>query len=68
MHFWNNLHQVLKIDWKAKQFKVLGAIKPKGLNKTAKSSCGHICPRDENLSFISNYIIWELNFSNKYVS
>ena len=33
--FWNNLHQVrLKsIDWKSKQYKALGAIKPKSLNR-----------------------------------
>ena len=36
--FWNNLHQVLSKskDLKAKQFKVLEAIKPKGLNRIAK--------------------------------
>ena len=35
MHFWNNLHQVhsKSKDWKAKYLKVLGAIKPKGLNQ-----------------------------------
>jgi len=40
MRFWNNLHQVRSKskDWKAKEFKVLGAIKPKGLNRIAKIS------------------------------
>jgi hypothetical protein len=35
---WNNLHQVRSKskDWKAKKFKVLGAIKLKGLNMIAK--------------------------------
>jgi len=36
--FWNNLHQVRSKskDWKAKKFKSLGAIKPKGLSRIAK--------------------------------
>ena len=38
--FWNNLHQVrskLK-DWKAKQFKVLGEIKPKAHKREVNSA------------------------------
>ena len=36
--FWNNLHQVRSKskDWKAKKFKVLGAIQPKGLKRKPK--------------------------------
>jgi len=36
--FWNNLHQVRSEskDWKAKYFKLLGAIKPMGINRIAK--------------------------------
>jgi hypothetical protein len=58
-HFWNNLHQVhsKSKDWKAKYLKVLGAIKPKGLNRLAKISYGHLYLREENVSFINNYII-----------
>jgi hypothetical protein len=36
---------------------VLGAIKPKGLNRRAVICQGHICLREENLSLINNYII-----------
>ena len=38
--FWNNLHQVRSQskDWKTKQFKVLGTIKPKTLNSTMADS------------------------------
>jgi hypothetical protein len=59
MRFWNNLHQVRSKskDWKAKYFKDLGAIKPKGINRIAKIGYGHIFLREENLSFINNYII-----------
>jgi hypothetical protein len=36
--FWNNLQQVLSKskDWKANNFKVLAAIKPKGILNIAK--------------------------------
>jgi len=54
--FLNNLHQVRSKskDWKAKLFKVLGAIKPKGLNRIAKIGYGHLC--------LSHYIItsWQM--------
>ena len=45
---------------KPKKKKKLGARKPKGLNRTAKISKGHLCLREENLSFINNCIIEEL--------
>jgi hypothetical protein len=41
-------------DWKANLFKDLGEIKPKGINRIAKIGQGHLCPREEKLSFISN--------------
>jgi len=34
----------------------MGAIKPKVLNKMAKIGYGHLCLREENLSFDNNYI------------
>jgi hypothetical protein len=37
--------------------KVLGASKPKGLNRIAKMGLSHLCLREENLSFNNNYII-----------
>ena len=39
--------------------KVLGASKPKGLNKIVKIGQAnlHVCLREENLSFDNNYII-----------
>ena len=55
--FWNNLHHVRSKsrDWKAKYFIVLGAIKPKGLNRMVKIGEGHPCLSEEKLSFINNY-------------
>jgi len=47
--FWNNLNQVCS---KAKQFKVLRAIEAKGINKISKTGCGHLCLKEENVSFI----------------
>jgi hypothetical protein len=38
-------------DWKGEQFKVLGAIKPKGLNRIAKFGQDHIFTREQNFSF-----------------
>jgi hypothetical protein len=38
----------------------LGAIKPKGLNRITKIGYGHPCMKEENPSFIKNYIIQEL--------
>jgi len=32
----------------------LGALKPKVLNRIAKIGSGHLCLREENLSFINN--------------
>ena len=57
--FWNNLHQVRSKSkaWKAKYLKILGAIKPKTLYRIAKIGYGHLCLREENLSFINNYTI-----------
>ena len=37
--------------------KDLGASKPKGLHRIAKIVYGHLCLREENLSFINNYSI-----------
>ena len=34
----------------------MGTIKPKGLKRIAKIGYGHLCLREENLSFINNYI------------
>jgi hypothetical protein len=34
-----------------------GARKPKGLIRIAKMDQGHICPREEKLSFDNNFII-----------
>ena len=36
--FWNNPHQIRSKskDWKATQLKVVGATKPKGLNRIAR--------------------------------
>jgi hypothetical protein len=50
----HTLQQVLSKwkDWKTKNFKVLGAIKPKVLNRMAKLNYGHLWLREENLSFI----------------
>jgi hypothetical protein len=42
--------------------KCLGAIKTKGLNRTAKIGYGHLCLRMENLSFDKNYIIRNCKF------
>jgi hypothetical protein len=38
--FWDNLYQVhsKSKDWKAKEFKALGAIKPKGRNQDSQKS------------------------------
>jgi hypothetical protein len=43
--FWNNFHQVRSKSnvWKAKEFKVLKAIKAKGINRVVKIGYGHIC-------------------------
>ena len=58
--FWNNLYQygqARKIG-KPNNLKFLGVIKPKeGLNRVANISKGHLCLREENLSFINNHII-----------
>jgi hypothetical protein len=35
--------------------KCLGAIKPKVLNRIAKIGYGHLCLREENISFDNNY-------------
>jgi hypothetical protein len=35
----------------------LEAIKPKGINRIAKIGYGHLCLREEDLSFIKKYII-----------
>jgi len=43
----------------------LRAIKPKGLNGIVKLGYGHLCLREENLSFIINYIKLYL-FSRRY--
>ena len=65
--FWDNLYQVhsKSKDWKAKEFKALGAIKPKWRNQDSQKSAkpGHLCLKKENLSFINNYIIKELYIS-----
>jgi hypothetical protein len=37
-------------------FKLLGAIKLKGLNRIAEISYGHPCLREESLSFDKNYV------------
>ena len=58
--FWNNLHQVhSKPKYLKAKLKVLGAIKPKGLNRIANIWWGHLCLREENISFNNNYIIKE---------
>ena len=47
---------------------VLVAGIPEGLNIIPKISHGHLCLREENLSFDTNYIILEtVNFNNKYI-
>jgi hypothetical protein len=62
--FWNNQHHTLKIERLENQIilKSLGARKPKDLNRTTKPKVGkgHICPKDENISFNNNNIINEL--------
>jgi hypothetical protein len=49
--FWNNPHQIRSKskDWKATQLKVVGATKPKGLNRIARIGYDLICLREENL-------------------
>ena len=42
---------MLKIVRLESQIKYLGAIKPKGIHKIAKTGNGHINLREENLSF-----------------
>jgi hypothetical protein len=59
MRFWNNLNHYVKIRkfWKENNLKGFGASKPKGLNRIAKIGYGHLCLREENLSFNNNLII-----------
>jgi hypothetical protein len=38
----------------------LGEIRPNGPDRMAKIGYGHICLREDNLSFDNNYIIEEL--------
>jgi hypothetical protein len=49
---------MLKIEKTGKPYNlVLGAIKPKGLNRRAVIGQGQLCLREDNLSLINNYII-----------
>jgi hypothetical protein len=51
---WNNLHQVRSKSKRLENqiiLKVLGVSKPKGLNSITKIDHGHLCLREENLSF-----------------
>ena len=36
-------------------------------NRIAKVGYGHQCPREENLTFNNNYIIYKLYFNNNYI-
>jgi hypothetical protein len=53
---------MLLIQVKLYRNEVLGAIKPKGLNRIAKIGYGHLCLKQENLSFINNYISLRTNY------
>jgi hypothetical protein len=47
----------------------LGAIKPKGLDTTAKIGYGYLCPREKNLSFDFKKLpyLGTVNFNTKYI-
>ena len=69
--FGDNFHQVRsKLIGKQNNLKSLGTRKPKAINRTVNIGEGHLCLREENLSFNNNYNIYGLeisiiNISNK---
>ena len=58
-HFWKkkpSSDKLTKKDRKTKYFKVLGAIKLKGIIRIVKVGSGHLCLREKNICFDNNDI------------
>ena len=48
-------------DWKAKKFKVLGAIKPNGINRIAKIGKGHVTEENQWTYSMMLYAMFLIN-------
>jgi hypothetical protein len=66
-HLWNSIHQICS-NSKPDKKKCLGERKPKGLSCTDKIKYGHLCLREENLSFSKQlHDLGTVNFNNKHI-
>ena len=67
--FWDNHHQVRSKakSWEVKyKYNILRKSKAKGIHRIAKIGHGHLCQKEENLSF-NNNVLGTVNFNNKFI-